>query len=207
MKSGIGKEPERRFRRHEHLALSGEVQEKIYRIEDGWACRYTLLPDGRRQITGLYLPGDLCEPQWALAGRAQLSIVALTEVSATEIALTALRDMGEDGAGELLSAVMTSFNRQSDWIVSLGRRSANGRIAALFGEIYNRLAQNGKLRHPCTIPLTQQDLADVVGLTPVHVNRVLSDMRKHGLVQFSGKTIVVPRPDEIAGHDSTSLAD
>lgn len=207
MKSGLGKEPLRRFRRHDHLALVGETQDRVYRLEEGWACRYTLLPDGRRQITALYLPGDFCEPQWVLSGRAELPIVALTDVIATEIPLGSIRNSGDEGVSELIDALMTNFNRQSDWIVSLGRRSATGRITALFTEIYSRLQHNGRVRQPCTIPLTQQDIADVVGLTPVHVNRVVSEMRRQGLIQFSGKTIIVPRPDEITGqHAGVGLA-
>lgn len=198
MKSGLGNEAVRHFRRHEHLALAGEAQDRVYRLDEGWACRYTLLPDGRRQITALYLPGDVCEPQWVISGRAELSIVALTDVIATEIPLGSIRNASDAGVSELFDALMTNFNRQSDWIVSLGRRSASGRITALFAEIYSRLQRNGRVRQPCTIPLTQQDIADVVGLTPVHVNRVVSELRRQGLVQFSGKTIIVPRPDEIA---------
>ncbi|WP_159873584.1 Crp/Fnr family transcriptional regulator [Novosphingobium sp. 9U] len=141
--------------------MAGEAQDRVYRLDEGWACRYMLLPDGRRQITALYLPGDFCEPQWVLAGRAELPIVALTDVIATEIPLGSIGGDSDEGVSELTEALMTNFNRQSDWIVSLGRRSASGRIAALFAEIYNRLQRNGRVRQPCTIPLTQQDIADV----------------------------------------------
>ena len=125
--------------------------------------------------------------------------MALTDVTVKDVPLVSVRESaGDAAAAELFHALTVSFNRQTDWIVSLGRRSASGRIGALFCEIHMRLAQNGPVKHPCTIPLTQQDIADVVGLTPVHVNRVLSDMRRRGLVQFSGKALIVPGLEELA---------
>jgi CRP-like cAMP-binding protein len=197
MKFVAGAEPTRQFRRHEHLAREDEVQTKVYRIEEGWACRYCLLPAGRRQITALLLPGDYCEPQWLLAGRSEYPVVALTEIRATEIPLGTLHSSPGDGVMKLLGAVLKAFNRQTEWIISLGRMSAAERLAALFSELYDRLSEiNRVIGNRCTIPLTQQDIADVVGLTPVHVNRVLSDMRKRGQVQFSGKTLILPAPEE-----------
>jgi len=172
------------------------MQTKVYRLEEGWACRYSLLPGGRRQITGLFLPGDYCEPQWLLGGKSESPVVALTDVRVTEIDLSSLHSSPGDGVMQLLGAVLKTFNRQTEWIVSLGRKSATERLSSLFTELYERLAEIDRVvGNRCTIPLTQQDIADVVGLTPVHVNRVLSDMRKRGLVQFSGKTLILPAPE------------
>lgn len=194
MKSVFGQEPSRMFRRHEHLAQGDEVQNTIYRLQSGWACRYQILPDGRRQIAGLFLPGDYCEPQWLLTGRSQLPVVALTQIVATEHPIGTLRSVSEDRFGKVLNALITNFNRQTEWIVSLGRMSASARISALFSELHARMSQDGHVPSPCALPLTQQDIADIVGLTPVHVNRVLKELRKHGLVEFRGRTVVVPNP-------------
>lgn len=199
MRSGPSAEQIRNFRRHEHLARKDEVQDKIFRIEEGWACRYCLLPDGRRQITALFLPGDYCEPQWMLSGRSGLPIIALTEVRVAEVPLAGIHAKPGDGVMKILGSVVDMLNRQTDWIVSLGRKSATERVGSLLSELHERLSTVGRvMAGRCTIPLTQQDIADVVGLTPVHVNRVLGDLRQRGLVQFSGKTLVVPEPEQLS---------
>ncbi|KQM19449.1 Crp/Fnr family transcriptional regulator [Novosphingobium sp. Leaf2] len=198
MRSDSNSEDIRQFRRHEHLARKDEVHEAVYKIEEGWACRYCLLPDGRRQITALFLPGDYCEPQWMLSGRSELPIVALTEVRAVAVPLATVHAKPGDSVMKLLGAVVDMLNRQSDWIVGLGRKSATERVGSLLAELHRRLHDVGRaIGGRCTIPLTQQDIADVVGLTPVHVNRVLGDLRQRGLVQFSGKTLIVPEPEQL----------
>lgn len=174
------------------------MHDTVYKIEEGWACRYCLLPDGRRQITALFLPGDYCEPQWMLSGRSELPIVALTEVRAVAVPLATVHAKPGDSVMKLLGAVVDTLNRQSEWIVGLGRKSATERVGSLLAELHRRLHEVGRaIGGRCTIPLTQQDIADVVGLTPVHVNRVLGDLRQRGLVQFSGKTLIVPEPEQL----------
>lgn len=188
----------RRYRRHEHLARAGTSQDKIFLVKEGWAFRYSMLSDGRRQITGLFLPGDYCEPGWMLSGRAELPIVALTETTVTEIPLNSVHSRPGENVKLILGALLSAFNRQNEWIIRLGRKSATEKVACLFHELYDRLngVERGGAR--CSIPLTQQHIADIVGLTPVHVNRVLADLRKRGVVVFSGKTLTIPEPDVLA---------
>jgi CRP-like cAMP-binding protein len=198
MRPVVNNEALRLFRRHQHLAHGGQVQDSVYQIEEGWAYQYCVLPDGRRQITALFLPGDYCEAHWLLAGRAEYSIQALTDVKASEIALDTVHSRPGGVTKQLLAGVTQTLNRQAEWIVNLGRRSAAERLGSLFFELYQRLAAVDRVvANRCTIPLTQQDIADVVGLTPVHVNRVLSDMRRRGIVEFSGKALVVPNPEQL----------
>lgn len=188
------------FRRHEHLARSGDVRDTIFRIHEGWACRYCVLPDGRRQITALFLPGDYCEAHWMLSGKADLPIMALTEVKVTEISLATVHAKPGDGVMQLLGEVLKTFNRQTDWIIGLGRKTATERVASLMEELYDRMAQIGRVVNgSCSIPLTQQDIADIVGLTPVHVNRVLGDLKERGTVRFSGKTLYLNQRDNALG--------
>lgn len=179
------------FRRLQHIAQAGETKTAIYRIEEGWACRYSLLPDGRRQIAALYLPGDYCEPQWLLSGKAELPVMAMTGLRATVVPLAAIHTRPGDGVKRLLADMVKVLERQSRWIVSLGRKSAVERVSELLSDLFERL---GGAQGPdgfCTIPLTQRDIADVVGLTPVHVNRVLQGLRQRGLVEIRGRTLLV----------------
>lgn len=193
----------RQFRRHEHVAHKDEIQTAILQIEEGWACSYCLLADGRRQITGLFLPGDYCEPHWLLSGKANLPIVALTPITAKTIPIAGIHARPGDGVMKLLGAVLETHQRQVSWIVGLGRKTALERVGDLLMALHRRMAALDRVVDGrCTIPLTQQDIADLVGLTPVHVNRVLGDLRNRGLLRFSGKTLHVLEPGALArlGH-------
>lgn len=189
---------QRQFRRHEHLAQRGDVQDHIFQIEEGWASRYCMLADGRRQIAALYTPGDFCEPQWLLSGKADLSIVAITPVKVRSIPLAGIHGRPGDYVKQLLADIMRNYSRQTSWIVSLGRQTAVERVYGLLAELFARLQACGRvINNRCTIPLTQQDIADAVGLTPVHVNRVLGDLRSQGLVELSGKLLHLPDPQPL----------
>lgn len=179
------------FRRQQHIARPGETRTAIYRVEEGWACRYSLLPDGRRQITALYLPSDYCEPQWLLSGKAELPVMAMTGVRATVVPLATIHSKPGDGVKRLLGDMVQVLERQSRWIVSLGRKNAVERVSELLADLSARLGGAQGADGLCTIPLTQRDIADVVGLTPVHVNRVLQGMRQNGLVEIRGRTLLV----------------
>lgn len=197
----------RHFSKHEHLARVGDPQRVVYKIQEGWACRYSIVPDGRRQITAVYLPGDFCEPQWLLAGKAQLPIIAITPMTVTEIPLENIYAQPGKAVQDLLGAMLKAFNRQTDWIVSLGRKSAKARVQEFLLELHRRLhASDAVSVHPCTIPLTQQDMADVLGLTAVHVNRVLKDLRKSGAISLRGKTLSLGHNERVQTEPATSGA-
>lgn len=188
----------RTFRRHQHLVREGEAPEAIYRLEEGWACRYQLLSSGRRQITALFLPGEYCEPQWLLEPRSAHPIVALTTLRARSFPLaevSANAPSAKDNMRTMLAATLGLLNRQTDWIATLGRKNALERVCALLSDVFERLRDNGRVsNNRCAMPLTQPDLADIVGLTPVHVNRVLKQLRSEGLVEIRGKQLRLPDP-------------
>jgi len=186
--------PIHRFRRHEHLTRSGEVQDSIYCIEEGWVGRYTLLGAGRRQITALYLPGDYCEPQWIIRPRSTESIVALTPVRAWRKPMAKLSDTDRYSAEsrELIGTLPKIIERQSSWIIALGRKSALERISTLMVEFMERLKAGGRAqtdRFP--MPLTQTEIGDVVGLTPIHVNRVIKDLKTRGILEVRRRFVTV----------------
>lgn len=186
--------PIARFRRHEHLTRSGEVQDSIFCIEEGWVGRYTLLGAGRRQITALYLPGDYCEPQWIIRPRSTESIVALTPVRAWRKPVVRLTeaDRYSPESRELIGALPKIIERQSAWIIALGRKTALERISTLMVEFMERLKAGGRgqgERFP--MPLTQTEIGDVVGLTPIHVNRVMKDLKTRGIIEVKRRFVTV----------------
>jgi len=197
----------RHFRRHQHLARERDAPRAIFCIEEGCACRYRMLSGGRRQITGLFLPGEYCEPQWLLGGKSRGAIVALTALRVRELPLPgrAGQGGGEDPAGpaaselrRMLAAMVQLLDRQDEWIVALGRKSASERICAMLCDIDDRLRASGRFGDGgIALPLTQADMADVAGLTPVHVNRVLRDLKGQGLIALDGRRLRVLAPDRL----------
>lgn len=178
---------ERCFRRHQYLARENECPDAIFRIEGGWACRFCQLEDGRRQITALYLPGDLCEPQWALGYPPTQPVKALTAVKAIPMPIRGM-DGKEPMDRGLAACIGMTMERQAEWLVSLGRKSATERVAFLFCDIFDRMTGCGQTHdQQCWMPLTQIDIADMTGLTPVHINRTLKWLRSRGLVEFRSK--------------------
>jgi CRP-like cAMP-binding protein len=199
------------FKRYQHLARQGEQPQAIFRVEDGWACRYRTLSAGRRQITALFLPGDYCEPQWLLGENATAPIIALSPLRVRRMPLTELAKSGSggnDSVTTMLSATLGALRRQSEWIVSLGRKTAIERLCALLSDIYERSRGSGTLRNDqrCDMPLTQAELADVVGLTPVHVNRVLKALRGQGLIELHRKLLRIVDPEQLANIGSGKAA-
>ncbi|NOW46378.1 CRP-like cAMP-binding protein [Novosphingobium sp. SG751A] len=189
------------IRRHKHLARRHENTDRIFRVEEGWACQYRLLPDGRRQIIALFLPGDYCEAQWVLTGHANWPVVALTDMFVTEIPFRDIRAHGGgefDGMKSMLGSIMHTLKSHEKWIVNLGRMSATERICALLHDLVERLRPTGKVvSDHCPMPLTQYDLADIVGISSVHVNRVLQMLRSEGVISLEAGRLALLNPAEL----------
>lgn len=183
-------------RAHQSLAREGELQHHVHLISEGWACRYKLLPDGRRQITALFLPGDYCELGWTCDAAASQHVVALTNVRTVRLPCRDLRQKAVNDPEVhdfLLHDVRVSADMQTEWIVNLGRKSALEKLSHLFCELYYRLkAAKLTCGDQCAMPLTQLDLADITGLTPVHVNRTLQEMRTLGLIELRSRWLRIP---------------
>lgn len=180
------------FRPHQFLIREEERPSAIFRIDEGWACRYRLLPDGRRQITALYLPGDYCDPLWALGRLPAQPAVALTHIRATRLSCTPPGAASADGQ-RLWRSLADMVERQGDWLVTLGRKTALERLAHLLLEIFERMRAVGlAYGQQCAMPLTQMEIADLTGLTPVHVNRTLQSMRAKGLIELQSKWLRIP---------------
>jgi len=179
----------------EYLAHEGEKRHVVLRLEAGWAYRYRSLVDGRRQITALFLPGDYCEPQWLLESVVRQPVIAVSKVRARLLPIADLyaRMAGPDTVQTVLGAALASLDKQAEWLVSLGRRTAIERIAVLLCDMFDRMRAAGLVQlNQCAMPLTQADLADLSGLTAVHVNRVLRQLRARGLADIRAKWLKVP---------------
>lgn len=163
----------------------------------GFAYRFKLLSDGRRQIHGLFVPGDLCRHIYGfLSGPAECGIRTLTPslvVSVPVAALLAAMESHPRLARALWANMVADDALLREWVVSLGRRTAYERMAHLFCEVFLRLRAVGQAEgDSCDLPLTQMDLGDLMGLSTVHVNRVLQQLRRDGLIALKGAQLTVP---------------
>ncbi len=171
-------------------------------VLDGWACRYAHLGNGKRQIVSVLLPGDLCEP-FGTAAPAMMTypLAALTPVRFVRVPLDGLRDAWQ-ASPRIEKALwwdLLFFDAlQREQIISLGRRSATERLGHLFCELHLRLSMVGLTDDlSFDIPLTQLDIADLSGLSSVHVNRSLQELRGSGLLSLRDRRLVIHRLKEL----------
>jgi CRP-like cAMP-binding protein len=184
----------RDFKADQDMAVIGELQSQCCVLLEGWACRYKMVPGGARQIMSFHLAGDLIDVQSLLLPTMDHSIAAMTPV---KVALVQHRDMRD--LLRLQHGIASAVWRDSlidaaifrEWMVGIGRRSAHERVAHLLCEMATKaravgLADNDS--YPW--PVTQIELADALGLSSVHVNRVLGDLKKWRLVSFTRTAFV-----------------
>lgn len=177
------------------LVRAGTRPNRLFVMLDGWAVRYRLLCDGRRQIVNFMLPGDLFDLQVLGDLEADHSVATLTQatflcVGATGF-LQALREAG-DLASAFWWAAVQEESMLREHIVRVGQLSARERIGHLFLELRRRLsAARGGAVNDVGLPLTRTDLADMLGLTPVHISRTLSAMKRDGLIEENHRTIAI----------------
>jgi CRP-like cAMP-binding protein len=174
--------------------FGGETR-KIGLIVSGWACEASILLDGRRQIFSILLPGDIVFPQ-PPGGRCVHTLMALTGIGVADIT----NEVGDMGCDSNLSAAVThSMNdreeRLLNQIVRLGRLSAYERVVHLLLEMRDRLTASDQVVNDCfPMPLTQEVLADALGLSMVHLNRTLQQLRRDKLIEFKAGSVTLLRP-------------
>ena len=178
----------RSFLAGHELIHEGQKAQSAFILAEGWACSYKMLPDGERQIVDFQVPGDFLGLRSILFRTTDHSVQAVTRIEASEVLASDILD-GFANAPRFATAVLWAASRDEamvvEHLVNLGRRSAEERMAHFLLELGTRLQLVGigdKTGFSC--PLTQYHLADALGLSAVHVNRVLRHLREEGLVTF-----------------------
>lgn len=187
--------PQFHARARRDIIREGERPAVIRLMLDGWAYRYKMLPDGRRQIIAFFLPGDLCDLHVYLLRELDHSIGALSAVRYTEVTRERIEHIVANHprlAQALWWDALVNAAIQREWTVNLGQRDAIERLAHLLCELFFRLRTIGMTDgNHCEIPLTQTDLAEATGMTPVHVNRMVQELRARGLITWKGREVEV----------------
>jgi len=175
------------------IVREGDNPTVVRLMVEGWACRYKDLPDGRRQIVGFFIPGDFCDLNVYILQQMDHSIGAITAVKYLAIPPDMLEDLTEKRprvAQALLWHELVNNSIQREWLLNIGARSALERMAHLLVELFVRLRAIGKADdNSCHFPLIQSDLADATGVTPVHVNRTLQELRHQGLIELRARRL------------------
>lgn len=192
-----------RLERGSELIRQGEVGRFACIMQSGWGCSFKLLQDGSRQIITFPIAGDCIGMRSILLRVSDHSFCALTDVSVTRVEVAQILPLFNRHP-RLGSALLWATSRDEaitvDHLANIGRRSALERTAHFFLELSERLMMVGLMKGAdFECPLTQYDLADALGLSAIHVNRVLRELREIKLLTF--------HDGKVTFHDKAALKD
>ncbi len=170
------------------LVHQGQSEQAAYILSAGWVVSYKIQPDGSRQIVDFQIPGDFLGLRSVLLHTSDHGIEPIVDIQAAEVMVSDLLEAFAQ-TPRLATAILWAASRDEamvvEHLVGLGRRDADARMAHFLLELGARLALVGMgSRSGYACPLTQYHLADALGLSAVHVNRVLRKLREAGLVTF-----------------------
>ena len=188
---------------------------ELFTLLDGWICLYQILEDGRRQILDFALPGAFLGFQPDLDAAADHSAYCLTDIAVCVFPRENLFDLFR--AHPELALRMAWITARDgalarEHLTNVGRRSARERVAHLLLELFYRVRRKAgnKSENSIELPLTQEHIADALGLTTVHVNRTLRNLRQAKLLDIHGRVLTVLEPGqlaEVAGFDAEAVLD
>jgi CRP-like cAMP-binding protein len=179
------------------LIPAGEPHEYVYRLREGWTGRARSLPDGRTQYILIFIPGDLFALKSMFVPRHPDAVETLSKVVVDRIDQAALRAAYADDPDVALRCtwqVVEEERRLHNWVVSLGCGDASERIAYLLLQFRYRLATAGAIAPDALafeLPMTQQQIAEHLGLSLVHTNKALRKLRDAQLIAISGRTYCI----------------
>ncbi|WP_246529737.1 Crp/Fnr family transcriptional regulator [Microvirga zambiensis] len=180
------------------IVREGDKPDAIHLILEGLACRYKELPDGWRQIMAYFIPGDFCNLRVFIMTEMDHSVATLTPVILATIAhqdLLTLTSQYSRITQALWWSEMVDEAITREWLLNVGRRTATERMAHLIYEYFVRMrAVNLTVGNTCELPVTQEEISDTLGLSTVHVNRTLQDVRGMGLIELKGKRLTLLDP-------------
>jgi CRP/FNR family transcriptional regulator, anaerobic regulatory protein len=203
---------ERRERVGTTLLREGENSPHLYTLLSGWAFRYKLLPDGRRQLLNFVLPGGFIGLQSAMLKEMQHSVEALTDVVLCVFPREGLPKLYQTQPGLAFDVTWLAAREENmleEHLASAGRRNGVERVAYLILHLYNRLRGLGMAQASSfELPATQQHIADLLGLSLVHTNKTLRRLSGLGLIAIHDRVIEIRKEKELvamSGFDETRI--
>jgi len=205
-------ETSRLIEANEDLIRENDPPRHVRLILEGFVCRYKILENGRRSIVAYLVPGDICDLHVAILHRMDHAMCTLTPCNVVFISPETIEDLTTNYpriGRALWWATLVDAGILREWLVNLGQRPSDQRLAHFFCELLMRLQTVGLAdENSYPLPLTQEALADTLGISTVHVNRVLQQLREDGLVVFRDHRLIIPDVEqlkEFAGFDSNYL--
>jgi CRP-like cAMP-binding protein len=185
----------RRLRSDEVVIRSGEPLQSSMMLLNGWMARSKDLQSGDRQVTELHVAGDFADLHSFTLKCLDHDVVTLTDCTVAIVPHERIKDLTERYphlARVYWFATNVDAAIHREWALSLGQRSALSRMAHLFCELHARLEVVGKARdHGYELPLTQRELSECLGLTVVHANRTIQELRRRGLVELENRQLTI----------------
>lgn len=188
---------ERRTLEHSsYIVREGDPPTHCPTLISGFAYRHKLTADGARQIVAIHMPGDPLDLQHLFLDEADHNVQTLTRAEVALIPRAALQKIARDRpavAEAFMVNILVEGSIFREWVLNVGRRDARSRIAHLLCEFAVRLNTQGLMEeYGCELPMTQEQLGDATGLTPVHVNRTLKALEADGLIARSRRSVQFP---------------
>lgn len=185
----------RRVAAGSHIVRDGDRPDYCTILLSGFAFRHKITGEGGRQIIAVHMPGDFLDLQNSLLAVADHNVQALTAAEVAYIPRDAIRELAYERPAIAVGLWVDTLVDASifrEWVVNVGRRDARTRVAHMLCEFSTRLEAAGLARdRRYELPMTQEQLADAVGLTSVHVNRVLRQLGEDGLIERQRRVIVI----------------
>ncbi|RXF70935.1 Crp/Fnr family transcriptional regulator [Hansschlegelia zhihuaiae] len=204
---------QRRMEAHQVIFYENDAVSDVFLIQRGWTCAYKILSDGARQIIYFPLPGDIVGFSNLVVGKATTSLECLSETIISPISASAIYGVltsDSKVAQGILWAMEQDRAMMTEHLVSVGRRSALVRTAHLIVEFALRLRLIGaQTDNSFNFPVSQGVLADALGLTAIHVNRILRQLREADLMTLQSGRIAIHDIDQLmalAAFDPTYLS-
>ena len=184
------------IRADQDVVREGDRPSRCFAILEGFACSFKHTGEGKRQIMAFFIPGDVPDLQSLHLKTLDHTIGTLSPCTVGFIPHEALRELCERFpriTGALWRDTLIQGAIFREWVVNNGRREARSRMAHLLCELLSRLKAVGLAQdHSCQLPVTQGEFADATGISNVHVNRVLQELRSEGLIILKGNTFTAP---------------
>src|SRR5215213_10238635 len=183
------------------IVREGDRPTRSCALLEGFACTFKVTAEGKRQITAFYIPGDIPDLQSLHLEVLDTGLGTLSPCKVGFIQHEALQDLCDRNpriAKALWRETLIDASIFREWTVNVGRREAYSRIAHILCELMVRMKTVGLVKdHTCEIPITQIEFADAAGLSNVHINRVLQELRRDSLILLRGDTLQVLDWDQL----------
>ena len=188
----------RDYKPRQDLIREGDQPGPVFVMMEGWAFRYKVIPNGSRQIMAFMMPGDACDLNVSMLATMDHSIQTATSAQVATISRQVMDEMMDAHPGIARAMYIAQLVDESTlraWIVSLGRRSSAERAAHLLLELHIRAVRTGVAgQDGMELPLSQQILADALGMSTVHINRVLQELRQSGAIALRRGVLHIRNP-------------